>query len=153
MKTRNLKLARLIVPLLLWICCMCQTMFAQSVAVQIVDGRSGKPIGKGRVVHIAFASASFQTILTLHTNSQGEVQFDAEGAKAFSAGVVGYLPCSDKGVGTLPESYAVSDVLQSGSASSNDCGQLSHRIGAGSLVYFVKREPLASRLEDESNSR
>jgi len=152
MKSQYFKLLR-IVALSLGVCCLCHQVLAQSVAVQILDGRTGKSIGKGRIVHVAFTIAPVHTMLTLHTNQQGEIRFDAEGLKTFSLGVVGYLPCSDKGVGSVPESFAVNEILKDGSASSNDCGQLNPQISPGSLIYFVKRESLASRLKEQSNSQ
>jgi len=90
-------------------------------------------------------------MLTLHANRQGEVDFDAEGAKSFWVGAVGYASCSEKRVGSLPEDYLINDIVQTGSLSSNDCGQINSQVQPGRLLYFVKREGWAERFNNQNN--
>lgn len=68
---------------------------APSVRVQFLNGRNGKPIAKGVRIWAYFNNETGRHILDLHTDDQGEVQFDAKGAKAFQVSPVGYIPCGE----------------------------------------------------------
>jgi hypothetical protein len=139
----------LLASFVLWFCLLNHPVFAQSVTVQVLDGRNAKPIGKGTIVHIAFGNEPTHTTLTLHTSRDGEVEFDTEGAKAFWVGAVGYVACINPD--SLPENYPVNKVIQTGLLSSNVCGQINPHVQPGTLLYFVRREGLAERLKNQSN--
>jgi len=69
---------------------------AQSVTVQFLNGRSGKPIKKEERVWVCFDCKTVRRILDFHTDKQGTVQFDADGAKTFQVSPVGYIPCGEQ---------------------------------------------------------
>lgn len=67
----------------------------QTLVVQFMNGKSGKPIPKIRV-YIGFDDLKTRQSLDLTTNRQGEVQFDANGSKAFQVHPVGLVACGEQ---------------------------------------------------------
>lgn len=113
---------------------------AQSVSVQFLNGKSGKPIGEGKRIYVAFQSGPIRSILNLHTDYQGVVQFDVESAKTFRVAPFGYVTCGEQAFDAPLKDYAVDDVVNDGLLTRNNCGTFDSQPQPGRLVYFVKRE-------------
>jgi len=131
-----------IAALLPVICALGNAMAAQSVAVQFIDGHSGKPIGQDKRVYVAFQQGPIRTILNLHTDRDGLVSFDVEGAKTFRVAAYGYASCGEQAVDAPLKEYPVDEVREDGLLTDNDCsGTLTRtRPTPGRLLYYVKRE-------------
>jgi hypothetical protein len=118
---------------------------AQSVIVQFVNGKSGKPIGPGKPIYVAFQSGPIRSILNLHTDDQGIVEFDVEGARTFRVAPIGYVPCGEQAVDAPLKDYSVEDVVNDGLLTKNTCPgnngvAFKDQPQPGRLVYFVKKE-------------
>lgn len=113
---------------------------AQSIMVQVLNGKNGKPVREGTAVRIVFANSPDRRTLGLHTDRQGEVEFDAEGAKDFQISATGYAACKEQRAATAPTNYSVDEILDTGSRSGNHCGQAYPETQPGRLLYFVKPE-------------
>ncbi len=114
------------------------TAVAQSVIVQVMDGRSGKPVKNGTAVQIAFPDETIHRMLRLHTDREGIVEFDAEGAKDLQVGAVGYVSCHEGHSDTTAEKFSVDQIVQDGLVGLNHCGQALAQPKPGRLLYFVK---------------
>jgi hypothetical protein len=111
---------------------------AQQVTVQFLKGRSGKPIRKGERISVYFVTENRRRILDLHTDKQGTVQFDADGAETFEVTAVGYIACGEQPIGAPAHKYPVSEILKSGLLTQNNCGHLNSEPIRGRLQYFVR---------------
>ena len=87
------------------------TANAQSLKVQLLNGRTGKPITKGRRIWVYFSNSAGRQILDLHTDSQGVIQFETSGAKTFQVSPVGYIPCGEQPVGAPARDYPIDQIL------------------------------------------
>ena len=114
------------------------TANAQSVTVQFLNGRNGKPIPKGVRIWAYFNNETGRHILDLHTDRQGEVQVDTNGAKTFQVSPVGYIPCGEQPVGSPPRDYAIDEILKTGLLTENNCGHVNAEPLRGKLIYFVR---------------
>jgi hypothetical protein len=110
----------------------------QSVRVQFVNGRSGKPIGKGGRIWVYFNNKTGRHIFDLRTDQEGEIQFEADGAETFQVSSVGYVACGEQPVGSPPRDYSIDEVLKTGLLTENDCGRLNTEPLRGRLLYFVR---------------
>jgi hypothetical protein len=125
-------------PLIIMSACVCSTaLAAQTVLVQLVNGRSGKPVGKDKSVHVVFDTGQIRHLLNLHTDAQGIVEFDAQGAKEFKVAPVEYAPC-DQPASAATKDYSVADITNDGLVTFNDCAQSSPQPVPGRLIYLVK---------------
>jgi hypothetical protein len=121
--------------------CALQTIAAaQSVSVQFINGKNDKPVGEGKPIHVVFQSGSIRTILNLHTDPEGVVQFDVQGAKTFRVAPLGYIPCGEQAVDAPLKDYSVEDVEDDGLVTRNTCGISNRQSQPGRMLYFVKRE-------------
>lgn len=112
---------------------------AQKVTVQIIDGRSGKPMSKIRV-YIAFDAPNPQQTLDLRTNRQGEVQFEAAPeAKTFQVHAVGVVLCGEQPIGAPWRNYPIDEIMKSGLLTQNNCGLGNYEPLRGRLSYFARR--------------
>jgi hypothetical protein len=111
---------------------------AQSVTVQFLNGRNGKPIAKGVPIGVYFNNETGRHILDLRSDRQGEVQFDADGAKTFQVGPVGYVPCGEQPAGSPQRDYAIDEILKTGLITRNNCGRIAAEPLRGRLSYFVR---------------
>jgi hypothetical protein len=109
---------------------------AQSVVVQILNGRNGKPISKIRV-WVGFDEKRGKEPLDLKTDRQGEVQFETNGAKTFQVSPVGVVPCREQQF-TTPIDYSIEEILKKGIVTRNDCGQSNPEPSRGRLKYIVR---------------
>ena len=124
----------------LWAICMCDIgATAQTVLVQFRNGHSGKPIGNGKLIHVIFVTGDVHHFLNLHTDAQGMVEFDAQGASEFKVNPVEYAPC-DEPTSAATKNYSVAEVTNDGLVTFNDCGQLSPPPVPGRIIYFVKSQ-------------
>jgi hypothetical protein len=114
------------------------TANAQSMKVQLLNGRTGKPISKGRRIWVYFNNSAGRQILDLHTDSQGVIEFETRGAKTFQVSPVGYIPCGEQPVGAPARDYPIDEILENGLLTKDDCGHLNAEPLRGRLLYFVK---------------
>lgn len=114
------------------------TVTAQSVTVKFLNGQSGKPIKKGERVWVCFDCKTVRRILDFHTDKQGTVQFDADGAKTFQVNLVGYPACGEQPTGAPAPNYLIDEILKNGLVTRNDCGHLDSEPLRGRLLYFVR---------------
>jgi len=119
---------------------------AQSVIVQFLNGRSGNPVSKGKPVHVRFYTGEIKHLLTLHTSTQGEVEFDAQSATGFNVTLAGYVPCFGA---SAVNDYSVAELRGNGLVTTDDCGKLNPQPVPGRLIYFVRSATLLERLESE----
>jgi hypothetical protein len=108
---------------------------AQTVVVQFLDGRNGKPVTKARV-YIGLDSGKRGEPLDLRPNSRGEVEFDIGSAKTFQVTAVGEVPCHEEGVAVFD--YSIEQVRRTGIVTSNNCGRMKVEPASGRLTYFVR---------------
>jgi hypothetical protein len=114
--------------------------FAQgqsAVVVQLINGRSGKPIAKIKV-YIGFDDFKKQKSLELTTDSQGEVKFNTEGPKKFQVHPVALVACGAQPKGAPYRNYSISDVLQTGLVTPNGCGHEKAEPISRRLIYFAR---------------
>jgi hypothetical protein len=109
---------------------------AQSVVVQIFNGRNGKPIPKIRV-WVSFDDKRGKEPLDLKTDRQGEVQFETNGAKTFQMSPVGVVDCREQQF-TAPLDYSIEEILKTGIVTRNDCGHSNPEPSRGRLIYVVR---------------
>jgi hypothetical protein len=121
---------------------------AQTVVVQVLDGRSGKPVKKGTVIQIAFPDEAVHRLLGLHTDRHGEVEVDTEGAKDFQVGAVGYVSCREGSSVAQPEKYSVEEVIRIGAVGPNHCGQALDQPQSGRLILYVKPEGMWEKVKN-----
>ncbi len=119
------------------VCLLNSIAVAQTVTVQFVNGRNGKPIGKGKAVHVIFFIAPIRHLLSLHTDEEGKVEFEIEGATDFKVSPVGYVACGELS-GEAMKDYSVADVADAGLVTANNCGNTVSQPVPGRLIYFVK---------------
>src|SRR5271168_4477256 len=100
------------------------TATAQSVTVQFLNGKSGKPIAKGSRIWVYFNDKTGRQIVDLRTDRQGAVQFETNDAKTFQVSAVGYVGCGEQPIGSSPRDYPIDEVLKTGLLTWNDCGRL-----------------------------
>ncbi len=121
------------------------SLAAQSVTVQVLNGKNGKPVGPGKRVYVAFQGTVTRNILNLHTDDQGKVEFDVEGAKTFRVVPTEYATCGEQAFDAPLKDYSVDEVLNDGLVTRNLCESnngvaFDDRPQPGKLLYFVKRE-------------
>jgi hypothetical protein len=109
---------------------------AQSVVVQILNGRNGKPIPKVRV-WVNFDDQKSRQPLDLKTDRQGEVQFETNGAKTFQVSPVGEIPCREQQF-IAPIDYSIEEILKTGIVTRNDCGHSNPEPSRGRLKYIAR---------------
>jgi hypothetical protein len=117
---------------------------AQSVAVQFLNGSNYKPT-KGKRIYVAFQNGPIRTVLNLHTDDEGVVAFDVEGAKTFRVAPFGYVPCGEQNVNAPLKEYSVEEVVNDGLLTRNTCpgsngAAFKDDPQPGRMVYFVKKE-------------
>jgi hypothetical protein len=130
-------------------CLLGHAAVAQSVAVVVLDGRSGKPVKKDTAIQIAFPDEAEHRMLRLHTDRAGVVEFDAEGAKELQVGAIGYMSCHEGQGDTTAEKFSVEQIVQDGLVGSNHCGQALVQPHPGRLVYYVKPQNKWSNLRNQ----
>jgi hypothetical protein len=118
-------------------CLFSSVAVAQTVIVQFVDGRNGKPIGKGKTVHVIFFIAPIRHLLSLHTDQDGKVEFEAEAATDFKVAPVGYTACGEPS-GEAMKDYSIAEIMNAGLVTANNCGNAVSQPEPGRLIYFVK---------------
>jgi hypothetical protein len=109
---------------------------AQTVRVQLVNGRSGKPIAK---VHLQIQLADEKgPSPTLTTNRKGEIQFESRGVRTFRVYPVGQVDCGEQAVGAPKPTYSVAEALETGLRTQNNCGAYNPQPVPGRLIYIVR---------------
>jgi hypothetical protein len=127
-----------VVVLLLASCILSTNISAQSVVVQLLNGRNGKPLAKVRV-YVGFDDLKGRQPLDLTTNRQGEVQFETNGAKTFQVHPVGLVACGEQPIGAPYANYSIAETLKTGLLTQNDCGHGNYESQRGKLFYFARR--------------
>ncbi len=108
----------------------------QSIVVRLVNGRNGKPIAKVRV-YIGFDDLKGKP-LDLKTDTNGEIRFDAHGARTFQVHAVGVVACGEQPIGAPYPNFSIDEILKGGMLTENDCGHLNEEPLRGKLQYFVR---------------
>jgi hypothetical protein len=109
----------------------------QSITMQLLNGKNGKPIAKVKV-YISFPDDPARQTLQFTTDSRGEIQFDVNGSKAFQVHQIGYGTCDEQAVGSQPRAYPIDKILDTGLVSANNCGHIRVQPERGRLVFFVR---------------
>lgn len=109
----------------------------QTVVVRLINGRSGKPIAKGRV-YIAFDDLHSGQPLNLTTNREGEIQFDASGATTLQVHPVGMVSCGEQRTGMPMRNYSILRILKTDLVTENHCGRSDAEPLRGRLLYYVR---------------
>jgi hypothetical protein len=112
-------------------------MAAQTVVVQLLNGRNGKPIAKARV-YIILGDPKDQQLQSIFTNAEGELQFEAGGAKTFQVRPVGEVSCGEQPIGVPIRDYSIDRIMDSGLVTKNDCGSQVLEPRRGRLLYIVR---------------
>ena len=118
---------------------------AQSITVQFLNGSSYKPVSQGKRIYVAFQNGPIRTVLNLHTDNQGVVVFDVEGAKTFRVAPFGFVPCGEQKVDEPLKDYSVDELENDGLLTRNTCpgnngATFKDDPQPGRMVYFVKKE-------------
>lgn len=109
---------------------------AQTVTVQVLNGRNGKPMKKVRV-YVNFHGSTASQEIGLTTNSFGEITFETYGQRTFHITPIGCISCGAQPIGSQAPEYSVAEILSSGIVSRNDCSHREVEPLRGRLVYFV----------------
>lgn len=112
----------LILPAALMVCAFSSSAWSQTVVVQIINGRNGKPVPKARV-YVGFDDLRSRQTLDLTTDRQGLIQFETNGAKTFQIHPVGEVACGEQPVGAPSRDYSIDQILREGVLTQNDCGR------------------------------
>jgi hypothetical protein len=110
---------------------------AQPVIVQLVNGRNGKPVAKVKV-YISIDESNGYPYSTFHTNRQGEVQFESNGARTFQVTFVGQVDCGERIARKANPNYSVAETLMTGLRTENNCGAYNPEPVPGRLIYIVR---------------
>jgi hypothetical protein len=119
------------------VCSLCSAVAAETVIVQVLEGKSGKPVPRGKTVHVIFFVAPIRHLLSLHTDENGKVEFETEGATDFKVSPVGYIPCGEPSGETMKD-YSVAEIADEGVVTANNCGNAVSDPVPGRLIYYVK---------------
>lgn len=112
-------------------------MSGQQVVVQVINGKTNKPISKAKLF-ISFPDEPKRQSIQLFTNQNGETAFSLDGAQRFEVHPIALASCGQQPAGTSQPSFLASDVLGSGILTKNDCGQSGREPIRGKIVYFVR---------------
>jgi hypothetical protein len=121
----------------LMLCIFASAAFGQTVVVQLINGRSEKPMVKVRV-YIGLDDLKGRQTLDLTTNHLGEVQFEANGAKTFQVHPVGIVACGEQPTGAPYRDYSIAETLKTGLLTQNNCGRTNAEPLRGRLEYFAR---------------
>ena len=109
---------------------------AQTVLVQFVNGRSGKPIAK---VHVQILLGDEKgPSPTLITNREGEIQFESRGVKTFRVYPVGQVDCGEQAIGAPKPTYSITEALGTGLRTKNNCSAYNPEPVPGRRIYIVR---------------
>jgi hypothetical protein len=123
--------------ILLTACIFSSHAIAQPIVVQVLNGRSGKPIAKARV-YITFPYDANRKPLELFSNQQGEVRFESEESKFFEVRPMFLVACGDQPAGYPPMDYSIEETLRTGLVTQDSCGHSTESRQIGRLLYFVR---------------
>ena len=123
---------------LLMLCLLGPAASAQTVIVQLVNGRNAKPLA-GVKVWIGFDDLYSREPLTLFTNRQGEIRFEAKGAKTFQVQPIAVVACGKRPFSVPDPNYSIAELLRRGLVESNNCPRLNLEPLRGRLVYLGRR--------------
>lgn len=109
---------------------------AQKITVQLLNGRTGKPMKRVKV-YINLNNSDASREIGLSTDSSGEAIFDAHGEKTFHITPIGSVSCGAQPIGAHAPEYSVAEILRSGIVSPNTCSGKNAEPLRGHLIYFV----------------
>jgi|SRR5580698_6455494 hypothetical protein len=110
---------------------------AESITLQLLNGKNGKPIAKVKV-YISFPDDAAKKALQFMSDSRGEIQFEVKGLKTFQVHQIGYGTCDEQPVGSQPRAYPIDRILDTGLVGANNCGHMHVQPEPGRLVFFVR---------------
>jgi hypothetical protein len=114
---------------------VCGIASSQTVTVQLVNGRNGKPLANVKV-QIGFDDLKGRQPLILNSNRNGEVQFETDGSKTYEVHPVGLVACGEQPIGVPFRQYSITDTLKTGLLTQNNCGRINSEPFRGRLLYF-----------------
>lgn len=112
-------------------------MSGQQVIVQVINGKTNKPISKAKLF-ISFPDDLKRQSIQLFTDQNGETAFSLDSAKRFEVHAIALVTCGEQPAGTNQPSFSASEVLGSGILTKNDCGKSGREPIRGKIVYFVR---------------
>lgn len=114
----------------------CSRLEAETVTIRVLNGKNGKPVTDEQV-NVLFP-VNHRAQLLLHTDKDGDVQFDGDRGEVFQILPDFYADCRSWQAGTPSPLYSVTEVLSEGRLTQNTCSKMNIEPRRGKLVYFVK---------------
>ncbi len=118
-------------------CIFSPKLTAQVVVVQLLNGKTGKPISNNRMI-VLFPSETSRQSLDLTTNRDGEIRFESFGERMFRVTPMFQVACGEQVLGGPQAAYSVDEILKNGMVTKNTCGHLNVETIRGRLLYFVR---------------
>jgi hypothetical protein len=112
-------------------------MNGQQIVVQVINGKTNKPISKARIF-VSFPSETRRQSVQLNTDRNGEASFPSDGIDHFEIHPIALVTCGEQPAGTSQPSFSTAEVLSSGILTKNNCGQSGREPIRGKIVYFVR---------------
>jgi len=113
------------------------SMSGQQVVVQVINGKTNKPVSKAKLL-ISFPGGTKPQSLELFTDQNGEAAFSLDGSAQFEIHPIALVTCGEQPPGAKQPTFSVSEILQSGVLTKNDCGHSEREPIRGRVVYFVR---------------
>jgi hypothetical protein len=110
---------------------------SQTITVQFVNGRSGKPLARIKV-YIGFGNPKTAQPIVLVTDRRGELRFSPGRAETFQVHPVALVACGEQPKGAPYRNYSAATVLRTGIVTPNSCGPARAERVPGRLVYFAR---------------
>ena len=121
----------------LMVCISSGAAMGQTVVVQLINGRNGKPMSNIKV-QIGFDDLKGRQPLILNSNRKGEVQFEVDGSKTFQVHPVGLVACGEQPIGVPYRDYSIAETLKTGLLTQNNCSHANAEPLRGRLLYFAR---------------
>jgi hypothetical protein len=112
-------------------------MNGQQIVVQVINGKTNKPISKAKLF-VSFPNETKRQSIQLYTDKDGEAAFPLEGSDRFEIHPIALVTCGEQPAGTSQPSFSATEVLNAGILTKNDCGQSGREPIRGKVVYFVR---------------
>lgn len=125
--------------------CISTTLLAQEIRIRVVDGRNGRAIGDERV-NVLFDAERSARLVPTDRSGVAAVNLGNDHVETIRITSDYYTPCQPHPKDTPFLSFAVTEVLQSGVASSNSCGKIEGSPKPGELIFFVRPRSFLERL-------
>jgi hypothetical protein len=118
-------------------------MSAQTLRIQILNGKTGKPISNNRVVLMGESdSKGISELGTFFTDADGVLTASQTDPQTRSVIVYPewHQPCSKN------RNFSVADIASKGVVSENSCKKLERTASPGTLILFVRDETFFEKM-------